>query len=543
MAGLTRNGPRLLKQVGNKPHASEDDHEEEPAPPSKRRKTDALPVKKEQTEEEINAEPQSSDEELHAPPPRAAKPSIRAISRRNSTEDLALKKPQRTSSRKIPPIRAPARGAYQNGQVHKGREVEDKENAPTSSAESGPIAWGMEYEAQKNSKKPKTTFASKRTINIHATAPKKNGGAAKTYGGRDKLPQPSTGNGSDLSKAMSDDELDDMLKDIDPDLPSRPQPKPKRSGTEATKSKPALLDDDELSDTLGTYSKDPLARTEKKTSKSADTLNKLNKWKEDQEPPSSQTQSSAPQEDLDDVSNYVNALPDIEEEGSRCTLCSKSVEPDDYWDFWKGKKKTVKNKTAFCHAHQKISAQKEYTNAGYPTIDWSALPRRLRRHKAVLSHILNNTNMQPSIHRDRYEPLALTGKAAAVPSRRPDLSKDQQDELDSYALDDTAAYPGYYGPHGRRVITENVMEILKTELKHCTDAVVQASGIAAFVQAVMVPEAAVLLIMEDCELGWEEAESVREKTYEMGVLLNEEIEDEVERRPEDDSDAENEYRK
>ena len=86
------------------------------------------------------------------------------------------------------------------------------------------------------------------------------------------------------------------------------------------------------------------------------------------------------------------------------------------------------------------------------------------------------------------------------------------------------------------------MEILKTELKNCTDAVVQASGIAAFVQAVMVPEAAVLLIMEDCEVEWEEAESIRGKTYEMGLLLNEEIEDEVERRPEDDSDAENEYR-
>lgn len=203
----------------------------------------------------------------------------------------------------------------------------------------------------------------------------------------------------------------------------------------------------------------------------------------------------------------------------------------------------MKNKTAFCHAHQKISAQKEYTKAGYPTIDWNALPKRLRKHKSVLSHILHNTNKRPSIHRNRYEPLGLTGKAAAVPSRRPDLSKDQQDELDSYALNDTAVYPGYYGPHGRRVITENVMEILKTELKNCTDAVVQASGIAAFVQAVMVPEAAVLLIMEDCEVGWEKAETVREKTYDMGVLLNEEIEDDVERRPEDDSDADNEYRR
>jgi hypothetical protein len=553
MAGLTRKSARsLLQTVRNKPHASEDDHEEL-GPPPKKIKTDAVPAKKEGAEKDIYGEPESSDEELGPPPPRPAQSSMAPKPRRNSMEGLALNNPQRTSSRNRPAIRPPARGAYQVGQTLKGRGVEENkehmEKTLTSSAGPGPIEWGMEYEARRISKNARG-YGTK-SGNIHAASPKKYGAASKmTYGiaksSRNK--KPPSGSDSELSSIMDDDELRRMFGDgagvdttEDPDLPSIPQPRPKRSANETGDFRPTLFDEHELSDTLQPDAIDSLARIAKTSSNSAQTLNQLNKWKEDQEPASSQPQSSAPQDDLDDVSNYVNALPVVEEEGSRCTLCSKLVDQEDYWDFWKGKKKTVKNKTAFCKAHQKTSAQKEYTKAGYPTIDWSALPRRLRKHKTRLSQLLDNTGKRPSIHRNRYEPLALTGKAATVPSRRNDLSEDQQKELNAYALDETTGFPGYYGPHGRRVITENVMEILKTEFKNCKDNVVQASGIAAFVQAVMVPEAAVLMIMEDCGVRWEEAEKIREKTYEMGLLLNEEIEDELERRPEDDSDAENEY--
>jgi hypothetical protein len=45
--------------------------------------------------------------------------------------------------------------------------------------------------------------------------------------------------------------------------------------------------------------------------------------------------------------------------------------------------------------------------------------------------------------------------------------------------------------------------------------------------------------MEDCRVDREEAEEIREKTYDMGMLLNEEIEDQVEANY--PSDDENEY--
>ena len=156
----------------------------------------------------------------------------------------------------------------------------------------------------------------------------------------------------------------------------------------------------------------------------------------------------------------------------------------------------------------------------------------------ALFKILNDET--PSRFRALYAPLALTGKAAAVPSKRTDLPPSLRAQLDSHALDDAAVYPGYYGARGRRLITENVMSLLHTEIKRSSDAVVQTSGPASFVQAVMVPEVAVRLIMEDLRCDGEQAEEVRERTYEMGVLLHEEVEDEVFVGEEDEEEEEEE---
>ncbi|CAN9092157.1 unnamed protein product [Alternaria alternata] len=548
---LSRQTPKLLTNIGGKRHASADDHEE--PLPKRRANENAAPIKR-QREVDVNAEPLSSDDEIHAPSPRPVQPSKPGKPTPKSTLDT-LRGPQKKPGKKtLETIRPPARGAYQNGQAHKSTAGLDdsKEHTPASSAGSSsdsPIKWGMEHVSQKKNTNGKG-YGSK-SKNIHAPPPKKFGKAAsktttQTYGSKNKSRNGMSQAGAESDGSVSgldDDELFALPKDSDRqqkmnDLGLREVEK-KANGTKAksTNATSTAFDDDELDRELGTKTKSPKSLKAEKAARTARLMNQLSSWKENQEPPSSQPHSSAPQEALDDINSYMSKLQPVEEEGSRCLLCSKSVEQEDYWDFWKGKERTVKNKSAFCHAHKKKSAQKEYTEMGYPDIDWKALPRRIRRHKTTLSQILNNNEF--SIHRDRYEPLALTGKAAAVPSRRTDLAEDVQEELESYALDEKAAYPGYYGSHGRRVITESVMDTLKVEMKNCKDRVVQASGIAAFVQAVMVPEAAILLIMDDCSVNREEADKIREKTYDMGLLLNEEIEDELERQ--DDSDDENEY--
>ncbi|USP77158.1 hypothetical protein yc1106_04432 [Curvularia clavata] len=543
MAGLTRKGARpLLKTVGGKRHATDEDHEE---PTAKRRENSEVPTRKEQDEININADPVSSDDDIRAPPPRSTKskpimPAYRDV-------DTELKRAQKKTAKQNISIRTPSRGTYQSSQELKtaNGKVDNKENAPSSSgasASDSPIRWGMEHVSQK--KKNAIGYGSK-IKNIHAPMPKKFGrgpakAAVRPSGSASQLKgkQPSQDSESESDVSMKDEEIEDPMSPEDQNL-RRVTSKAKSSQTKDKDAETVPYDDDQLSEVLDSISQAPVSEKAEKAAKSARLMKQLSSWKENNEPPSSQAESSAAQEYLDEVSNYIEHLPQVEEEGSHCTLCNQPVEQTDYWDFWKGKNKTVKNKSAFCHLHKKISAQKSYVESGYPDINWEALPQRIRKNKATLGQILHN--QRPSIHRDRYEPLALTGKAAAVPSKRIDLSEAQQEELDSYALDERAAYPGYYGPHGRRLITENIMDLLKSEIKQCKDGVVQASGIAAFVQAVMVPEAAVLLIMEDCKVGREEAEGIREETYEMGLLVHEEIEDEVVRRPEDESDEENEY--
>ena len=269
-------------------------------------------------------------------------------------------------------------------------------------------------------------------------------------------------------------------------------------------------------------------------------IHQLGDWVQGQASSHSQSTSSAPEESLHNIDEYIEQLPQFVDEDALCGLCKEAVDVKDSWTFWKGKTKSVKNQTAFCNMHKRKSAQVEYEKEAYPTIDWTKLPKRIRKHRTALLEVFNND--RPSDHRERYEPLALTGKAAAVPTKRKDLPESIQEELESYALDDQFTYPGYYGPRGRRLITENVMKVLKNEIKNCNDAVVQGSGPAAFIQAVIVPETAILLIMEDCQVGREEAEAIREKTYEMGVLLNEEIEDQIEAQlSNDDDDVGNEY--
>lgn len=548
--GLTQRGaPPLLRVVAGKKHARDEDHEElaykgRPATIKKSQKAQKC---KEMDEQAINAEPLTSDDELQPPPPRPSLSSKPKSAAASSQSDAELKQLPKKPARRAASIRAPARGSYQDGKGGRTtlRKDENKENTKSSRplpASSQDNAWdfGLEF-VQSPPKKQKQYGASTKApslANIHAPPAKnpvqKRAGALpktkKKVSSSRKGKVESEDSESDVSM-MSNDELEQVLNSNppevqDPELRVRTV-KNKPSKDQSRKSKLTTLADDELDDVL------------KGSSKSARLREQLGDWMQDQPPKSSQPDSSAPQEDLANLEGYVAQLPPDETESTLCSLCSEPVDPDHYWAFWKGKARTVKNHSLFCTSHRRLAFQEEYDREHYPRIDWDALPRRIRTHRMDLFKIL--TNERPSLHRTRYEPLALTGKAAAVPSRkRADLPQHIQDQLDSYTIDDHATYPGYYGARGRRVITEAVMGILANEIKNCKDPVVQASGPAAFIQAVLVPETAILLIMRDCRADREEAEEIRESTYEMGLLLNEEIEDLVE-GGEESEDEGNEY--
>lgn len=540
------------------------------------RKQKAIRLTKEE-EDAIFADPLSSDDEIRMPAPHKKKTSKLLLSPQSCQEDKELRKPKKKPGRKTEELRIPALGSYAKGKADKAKyEVPtDKKSisvaaspVPAGAVTDNGFTWSMEHSSQKSSQGARSYGSRNKTLNIHRQAPKKTFGKPKgkssigSEKGRSWGVKASADKGEDGSESecslkdpqeFEPDELDAVLNSCRTGTTDSESDKTKDASSQSIRRntqhsipnsqdysseglsvpsaifktrKPAdtgksMLNDDELADIL----KAPLAHVQRED------------WMQNHGISSSQPNSSAPQEALDNLQDYIQQLPEEEIEGTQCTLCKDVVEMEDYWEFWKGKERTVKNHTAFCTAHKKKTARENYYKEGYPTIDWNVLPTRIRKHRTTLLRILSN--QRPSSYRDRYEPLALTGKAAAVPSRRKDLPASVQEELASYALDDQSTYPGYYGPHGRRAITEHVMKVLKNEIKNCKDPVVQASGPAAFVQAVLVPEMAVMLIMEDCRVDREGAEKIRTETYSMGMLLNEEIEDVLEGQH--DSDDENEY--
>ncbi|KAF2035886.1 hypothetical protein EK21DRAFT_53761 [Setomelanomma holmii] len=550
MPPLSRATSGLLRTVGGLPHASDDDHEEsqrkryaedeELAEPQRKRRR-SLPNVKGQVEEDINAEPQSSDEEIRKPEPRPSRAPLPITSAPNSDDEL--KAPQRKSTRNHgdSTTRKVAAKKAAERRVEKERE-EDKENTslatPQSSSissQNGGFVFGMEHSSQQLTKRTFSkakTFSSRAPVkNIHQAPEKKSKkrkslkapaiALSQAHGGGQIRTKKETSHDDEMGSDCSMED-EQVIPEQQPDPELRKRELKKRPQRTARNSNSTLNDDE--------FDEAPRRK------KPRNLYDQLGNWQKDQALGSSPPASSAPQEDMDNLKNYIEQLPGEEEENFTCPICRIPVTKNEYWDFWGSKDNTVRNQNAFCRSHRTKSAWDEYRSEGYPDINWSALPQRIRKHRMELFKILNND--RPSEYRDRYKPIALTGKAASVPSRRKDLPGKIQEELDSYAIDDQTTYPGYYGPHGRRIITENVMKILKNEIKNCSDAVVQGSGPATFVQAVLVPETAILLIMEDCRVDREDAEEIREKTYDMGMLLNEEIEDQVEAYPSDD---ENEY--
>ncbi|KAF2627755.1 hypothetical protein BU25DRAFT_392042 [Macroventuria anomochaeta] len=543
--GQTKDGATpLLRTVGGKPHAREEDREEMQ---KKKSTTQEGLITEEWDELNLNADPVDPDEVLRAPP-KSSKPTPDSDAlRKPPGSKPGLRKPAPKKTRPSAP-RVPGKGQYEQSRAVKEDLDGDKENAnskqtpPVSSAD----IWGFGIHSSQTSQKgPKKTFGGgNKTKNIHAAPPatkETNRRLAKSGPKSNQKPEPSSevrseGNERDDLSSMGEEEIDNLLDSSDLDSGDerhrRIPEDPELRKVPAKKKKPARINGDAFDSTaLNGQGLDNLLKP---------TLREQLGLTDTQD--SSLPPSSAPQEDMDNIDSYVRELPAEAEEGTACPICNEPVDQDYYWDFWKDRNKTVKNQAAFCHTHRKSTAQKEYLAEGYPAKDgvpalnWSRIPERIKKHRMVLHAIL--AGEKPSIYRTRYEPLALTGKAAAVPSKRTDLSPSKQAELASYALDDNTVYPGYYGPRGRRLITESVMSLLNTEIKRSTDPVVQTSGPATFVQAVLVPEVSVRLIMEDLKVDWDGAEEVRERTFEMGVLLNEEIEDEV---VVDEEEGENEY--
>ena len=209
---------------------------------------------------------------------------------------------------------------------------------------------------------------------------------------------------------------------------------------------------------------------------------------------------------------------------SRCPLCHSKVDQLHLETFNLGRRLNFRDQQRFCQEHKHWDAEKLRQKKNYPSIDWLALTNeRIPKQIAPLGNILNRR--LPSYYRDQ-----LDAAMEEVKSR-----KGLQRYLTEGVVD--VAKHGYYGPKGAkimgRVITEHMSDALKQALKR--DKVARAAGAGGYVNAVLVPELAVRLVMEDMVLeDQQQARDVLSESSNLGILLNADDDENLTREEEDD---------
>lgn len=187
-----------------------------------------------------------------------------------------------------------------------------------------------------------------------------------------------------------------------------------------------------------------------------------------------------------------------------CPMCGEVVDEEDLEAFSKGQRMTIARQSKFCLAHKKKSAQKAWTDLGYPDIDWNELGQRIADHHDFIESLIRGASSHfGTLHEEQIK----SGRNRTIL------------KLEKYPT------PGYYGLRGMSVMTETLIETFSSLLRERapSDNVISARGYTAYVQSVLVPELAVRLIQKDMgDISAEEARNIMEKSRAIGELLNDE---------------------
>ncbi|KJX92771.1 hypothetical protein TI39_contig5827g00021 [Zymoseptoria brevis] len=226
-----------------------------------------------------------------------------------------------------------------------------------------------------------------------------------------------------------------------------------------------------------------------------------------------QAESSSPLSSLE-------ASPEPDSLTFDCETCSRPVNKllhEEYEDeYVKGRQWTMKRQEQFCEWHRKQTAHETWKDRGYPAIDWTGLAKRMRKHDSFLIDVLNDEAI--SHHRSNF--------------KKQSRSKGMKGGFKGNAKPGAAV--GYYGPKGEKMMSDHIIQQLSTDIREraTKDQLVATSGfqggVSGFVQAVLVPHLAELLVKDDMKLAgdWEvKAREIIADSVEVGELMHPELED------------------
>ncbi|KAK1724030.1 RTC4-like domain-containing protein [Colletotrichum acutatum] len=214
--------------------------------------------------------------------------------------------------------------------------------------------------------------------------------------------------------------------------------------------------------------------------------------------------------DLSDLDSDLKQLVE-----ARCPMCNEIVDEKLLHDFSKGARLHIRKQIQFCRLHKKKSAEKAWDARGYPKIDWEGLDTRIATHYSFLGKVINGGS-----------------------SHFGDLLLDKVKEGKNRTLlkAEDSLTPGYYGPRGLRAFSEHIIGRFSSILREraVDDRLISSRGYSSYVEAVLVPELAVLLISDDMVVEAEEARSILEESKWIGDLLHEDTGDTVDQLSDDE---------
>lgn len=201
---------------------------------------------------------------------------------------------------------------------------------------------------------------------------------------------------------------------------------------------------------------------------------------------------------------------------ARCPMCHDLVDPELLEKHSDRGRMNIRKQTAFCRMHKRRTALNSGTARGYPTIDWSTMESRFTKHEDFLREILEGS--RPSHYVSLLKEKVESGKNRTL------------------LKTDDSVTPGYYGPRGLRFMTDFIMRRLSSVIRKraVEDRLISARSYTGYVQAVLVPELAVRLVVEDMGVGDKEARDILRDSIEVGELLHEETGDVVAHVSEDE---------
>lgn len=199
---------------------------------------------------------------------------------------------------------------------------------------------------------------------------------------------------------------------------------------------------------------------------------------------------------------------------AQCPICGDSVDKDALDDFQLDHPRMdLHAQQLFCRTHKNHDALGAWYERGYPDIDWDKFPLRLKKFSPAIADLLKMPDS--SYFRSKMEQRNLRGKDRTLM-----MMHWQKEDVENCTV-------GYYGPKGLNLMTHFILNQFADEIRKLagSDTVIAARGPTGYVQMVLAPELATLLVKEDMrevkgDMTDERAREILSESIDLGELLN-----------------------